>query len=229
MTKVAILQSNYIPWKGYFDLIASVDIFVWYDEVQYTKQDWRNRNRIKTENGLKWISVPVTVNGLYKQKMSETKVADPNWGISHWAKIEAAYKPAEFFDEISVWLMPLLTDCEYEHLFEINRSLIKSICKYLDIKAEFICSGDMELCDGKVDRLVNICSQLNAETYVSGPAAKAYLDIDLFTESNIQVEWFDYAGYTPYQQLWGDFEHHVSILDVLFNCGPESKKIIKAL
>ena len=227
MTKVAILQSNYIPWKGYFDLIAAVDVFVWYDEVQYTKQDWRNRNRIKTENGIKWISVPVTIKNLYEQSVFDTLIADSKFGPSHWSKLENAYRKAPYFLEISEWLKPIYLDQKYTHLVDINKKLITAICDYLKIDTEFKCSSEFNLVGDKTGKLVDLCKSIGATCYVSGPAAKSYLDKKLFADDGIEVSWFDYADYPEYPQLYGQFEHSVTVLDLLFNTGPESAKYMK--
>ena len=227
MKKVAILQSNYIPWKGYFDLIAHVDVFVIYDEVQYTKQDWRNRNRIKTENGTKWISVPVTVNGLYEQKISETMLADPSWAVGHWDKLHNAYRNAPCFTSVSEWLKPLYLDSTETHLSSINRNFIDKICSVLGIDTKIVNSSDLDLIDGKTERLVDICQQVECDAYVSGPAAKSYLNEQSFISQGVHVDWFDYSHYPEYKQLWGDFDHYVSILDLLFSMGEDAPNYLK--
>lgn len=227
MKKAAILQSNYIPWKGYFDLIASVDTFIWYDEVQYTKQDWRNRNKIKTPNGIKWLSVPVTVNNLYEQRISDTLIAEPKWAISHWGKLENAYKKAPHFGAIASWLKPLYLEHQYSHLIEINRELITEICNFLGIKTEFRCSSEFEITDGKTERLVELCNNVNADCYVSGVAAKTYIDPNVFSKRKIDISWFDYSDYPIYPQLWDEFDHSVTILDLLFCTGADASKYMK--
>ncbi len=225
--KVAILQSNYIPWKGYFDLIASVDTFVIYDEVQYTKQDWRNRNRIKTLNGVKWLSVPVTVNGLYSQRVCDTLVAKTNWGHTHWAKLEASYCKAKYFDLISSWLKPLYLASKDTNLSDLNLRFIKSICEFLEINTEILDSRSVGKPGGKSERLVNICKELGAENYISGPAAKAYLDEQLFITNGVSVSWFDYSGYKEYPQLFSPFDHNVTVLDLLFSVGEEAGEFLR--
>ena len=161
MKKVAIVQSNYIPWKGYFDLIAFVDEFIVFDEMQYTRRDWRNRNRIKTPNGVQWLTVPVQVKGKYLQRISETRINDP------------------------------------------------------------------ELIDDKSERLASLCTQAGGTEYVCGPSTREYMDPTVFKQAGLTLSWFDYSGYPEYPQLWGDFEHSVTILDLLFNCGGEAQKYMK--
>lgn len=227
MKKIAILQSNYIPWKGYFDLIASVDEFVLYDDMQYTRRDWRNRNMIKTPKGPQWISVPVQVKGKFEQKIRDTKIDGSKWLEQHWKTIELNYSRSEYYKDISTWLKPLYTNRTYVHLSELNRTFIEAICSYLSIQTKISNSWDYEISGEKSEKLLNICLQANASTYVSGPAAKSYLNENIFNDANVIVEWYDYSNYPHYPQLWGEFEHSVSILDLLFNCNGNSHHYMK--
>lgn len=229
MKKVAIVQSNYIPWKGYFDLIASVDEFILYDDMQYTKRDWRNRNQIKTPQGLKWLSVPVLVKGRYFQKICETKIDGNKWAIDHWKTLEQNYKRSACFNEISEWLEPIYLSENFSYLSSLNERLIKEICFFLGIDTKISRSSDYLLIGDKSERLANLCFQAKASEYISGPSAMGYLDQSVFDNLGIEVSWFDYSGYPQYTQLWGDFHHHVSILDLLFNCGAVSKDYIQHL
>lgn len=228
MKKVAILQSNYIPWKGYFDLIASVDEFVLYDDMQYTRRDWRNRNQIKTPQGVQWLTVPVQVKGRYDQKIRDTEIEGTSgWASAHWKTLEQNYKRAACFEEIAVWLRPIYLDMDHRHLSGLNRTLLEAVCSYIGIHTKITNSWDYELVDGKTDRLASICSQAGATTYVSGPSAKDYMDESIFTARSISVSWFDYSGYPEYPQLWGEFIHGVTILDLLFNCGQTAQQYMK--
>jgi len=227
MKRTAILQSNYIPWKGYFDLIAAVDTFVIYDDMQYTRRDWRNRNKIKTPNGLKWLTVPVEVKGKYHQKINETLIADNTWAEKHWQQLEQNYKKSPHFTDISEWLKPLYMEMDTTSLSTCNRIFITAICRYLEIQTEILDSRDFELSEGKSERLANLCSQLSTNEYVSGPAAKNYIDEDMFNQLNIQLTWFDYSGYPKYEQEHGEFEHSVTILDLLFNAGKDAANYMK--
>lgn len=227
MKKVAIVQSNYIAWKGYFDLIAAVDEFILYDDMQYTRRDWRNRNKIKTPQGAQWLTVPVKAKGEYHQKIRETRIDGQEWALKHWKALTLNYRLAPYFDEIAVWLEPLYISEVHTHLSQLNRSLIESICNYLDINTRITNSWDYNLVEGKVEGLVNLCQQAGASEYISGPLAKNYIDEDLFLEANIKLSWFDYEGYHQYPQLWGDFTHQVTILDLMFNCGKDAKKYMK--
>jgi len=217
--KVAILQSNYIPWKGYFDLIAAVDEFILYDDVQYTRRDWRNRNKIKTPNGVKWLSVPVKVKGKYHQLIRDTEIDNTDWAQAHRGSIKQSYLKAPHYKEIANWLEPLYINKTYTYLSYLNHSFINAICKYLEIDTVIKFSSDYKLIDGKTERLADLCAQAGGDEYISGPAAKDYVEAGIFEAANIKLTWFDYSGYPPYPQAWNEFVHEISILDLLFNCG----------
>jgi hypothetical protein len=228
MKKVAILQSNYIPWKGYFDLINMVDEFILYDDMQYTKRDWRNRNKIQTLQGLKWLSIPVEVKGKYFQKINETKISEKDWAKKHWQSIKSNYSKAKYFKEYKDIFEELYMACDEEYLSQINYKFIVAICKILGITTKIRWSSEFELIDGQTEKLLGICKDCNADVYISGPAAKDYFDDELAKKENIQVEWMDYSGYKEYAQLFPPFEHGVSILDLIFNEGPHAKEFMKS-
>ena len=218
--KVAILQSNYIPWKGYFDMISAVDEFILYDDMQYTRRDWRNRNKIKTPQGTKWLTVPVQVKGKYHQKIRDTEIDGISWAPAHWKSLIQNYQRAPHFQEIKNWLEPLYNMEEaYTHLSQLNRQFIEAVCEYLGIETVISNSWDYNLCEGKTERLADLCAQAGGTEYISGPAARDYVEESIFTERDIQLTWFDYTGYSEYPQLWGEFTHGVTVLDLLFNCG----------
>lgn len=222
--KIAINQSNYIPWKGYFDIIASADLFIIFDDAQFTKNDWRNRNKIKTASGTKWLSIPVGKN--IKRKIYDVGINN-QWQKKHWSIIETNYQSSKYYREISDWLKPLYFHCIYDSLSEVNKAFITSICKYLEITTRIVETKDYKLAKGRSNKLVDLCIQSNATHYITGPSAKNYLDLTLFDKANIKVEWMDYNEYEKYDQLWGTFDHNVSIIDLLFNCGLESKNYLK--
>lgn len=227
MKKVAIVQSNYIPWKGYFDLIAVVDEFVLYDDMQFTRRDWRNRNQIKTPQGLQWLTVPVQVKGKYHQTIRETVVDGREWATSHWKSFAANYRRAPHYEELASLLEPAYLGFEGGSLSVLNRTLIELVCRYLGITTRISNSWDYQLIEGKTERLADLCRQAGGTEYVSGPAAKDYIDDQIFASQGIQLTWFDYQGYPEYPQLWGDFAHGVSIIDLLFNCGPSSPQYMR--
>lgn len=222
MKKVGILQSNYIPWKGYFDFINKVDEFILYDDVQYTRRDWRNRNQIKTGSGPIWLSIPVQVKGKYEQKIKDTVVNNFDWAEQHWKTIQHNYAKTDFFHEFGSSLKELYERCaSVELLSEINYIFIKKICELLNITTKISWSMDYQLIEGRSERLLDLCLKAGASTYVSGPAAKSYLDVALFESHNIQVEWMNYNGYPEYKQLYPPFIHTVSVIDLIFNVGPK--------
>lgn len=227
MKKVAILQSNYIPWKGYFDLIASVDEFILYDDMQYTRRDWRNRNQVKTPQGVQWLTVPVLVKGKYHQKIFDTEIDGTEWAAAHWKALAQNYRRAPNFAQIAAWLEPLYLEGDYSHISQLNRRFIEAICKYLGIKTTVTNSSDYRLIEGKTERLADLCAQAGGTEYISGPAAKDYVDERVFTDMRIKLTWFDYLGYPEYPQLWGEFVHGVTILDLLFNCGKDSPRYMR--
>lgn len=228
MKKIAILQSNYIPWKGYFDLINMVDEFVLYDDMQYTRRDWRNRNKIKTPNGLAWLTIPVEVKGKYFQKINETKISEKDWAKKHWQSIVHNYSKAKYFKEYKEIFEELYLGCDEEYLSQINYKFITAINEILRIKTKIRWSSEFELVDGQTEKLLGICKDCAADIYLSGPAAKDYLDESLFEAENIKVEWMNYGGYLEYEQLFPPFEHGVSILDLIFNEGPNATKFMKS-
>ena len=208
-------------------MIASVDEFVLYDDVQYTRRDWRNRNKIKTPSGVQWLTVPVEVKGKYRQTIRDAVLSDKRWAKSHWRVLFLNYKKANFFNEIADWLEPIYLQKNFEALSDLNRYLIEEICGYLGIKTVISSSSDYFLLNDRNERLASICEQAGATCYISGPAAKVYLSMDPFKQRKVRVNWFNYAEYPQYDQLWEGFEHRVSILDLLFNCGANSRKYLR--
>jgi hypothetical protein len=226
MKKILITQSNYIPWKGYFDSINQADIFVVFDDMQYTRRDWRNRNYIKTPQGLKWLTIPVEVKGKYFQKINETRISEPNWNINHLMQIKQNYSKAPFFKEYFPRVEELYYTATFEHLTEVNVHLLKAICGLLNIKTEFRDSREFKLLEDKTERLVSVCKDLNATEYLTGPSAKNYIEESLFKKENIEVSYFDYTSYPEYPQLYPPFEHGVCIWDLILNCGKDSVKYL---
>lgn len=227
MKKIAILQSNYIPWKGYFDLIAAVDEFIIYDEMQYTKNDWRNRNKIKTQKGVDWITIPVRVESLH-QKINETTIFDAKWAKKHKATLQTNYGKAKCFNQTKAFIFDLYDQAAgISNLSQINFIFIKNICQFLGVTTNITHSTNYKLGEGKTERLVDLCLQANGTHYLSGPSAKDYIDESLFDNATIALEWMDYSGYKQYEQLNPEFEHGVSILDLLFNEGEKARSFLK--
>lgn len=229
MKEVAILQSNYIPWKGYFDIINMVDEFILYDDMQYTKRDWRNRNKIKTGRGVQWLTIPVETKGKFHQKINETVIAGDEWASEHWKAIIANYGKAPYFKLYSSRFERLYSQVKEERFLSmVNFRFIKEICDILQISTKISWSSDYELRNGKTERLVGLCEEAGGAVYLSGPAAKDYIVNNCFTEAGITLKYMDYTGYPQYTQLYGDFIHEVTVLDLIFNEGPKSREYMKS-
>ncbi|MFY9074605.1 WbqC family protein [Malaciobacter mytili] len=227
MKRIAILQSNYIPWKGYFDLINMVDEFIFYDEVQYTKNDWRNRNKIKTSKGVQWLTIPVRQKSL-DQKIKDTKITDKKWNIKHWRTISQNYVKSKYFKEYKDTFEELYLTCDEEYLSQINYKFITAINEIIGITTRIRWASEFDLLEGQTEKLIGICKDCNANIYLSGPSAKNYFNEKLAKEENIEIEWMDYCGYPEYEQLHSPFEHGVTILDLIFNKGPNLYKFMKS-
>jgi len=228
MKKIAIVQSNYIPWKGYFDMINMVDEFVLYDDCQYTKRDWRNRNKIKTNNGLKWLTIPVEVKGKYHQKIKDTVVSDSRWRKKHWAAIVHNYANAVYFNDYKDHFETIFLSGNEKNLSNINYRFITELNQILGLDTKISFSMDYKLTstDG-TEKLIQIIKQSGANKYLSGPTAKEYMNIKLLEEEDIIVEWMDYNDYPVYEQLYPPFKHKLSIIDLIFNTGKNAKNFMK--
>ena len=227
--RVAIVQSSYIPWKGYFDLIRSVDEFILLDTVQFSKGSWRNRNRIKTKDGLAWLSIPVHTKGRLLQTIEDTVVSDPTWATRHWRNIQDAYARAPFFERYAEPFAAAYTSFRSDRLSHINRALTELACEALGITTRISSATAYRPGDGPTQRLVDLCRQAGATEYLSGPSARDYIDERLFTEAGIDLHFADYSGYPEYAQPYPPFEHAVSVLDLLFCTGPQALSFMKDL
>ena len=219
MKRIAILQSNYIPWKGYFDIINRVDEFVLYDDCRYTRRDWRNRNAVKTPEGAQWLTIPVRVPP-GEPRIRDVAVADDSWRQRHWRTLQRNYARAPFFAEYRDRFESLYLGGTETRLSWINREFIETINDILGICTPLRWSWEFPLRDGRNERIIDLCRQLGATEYLSGPAAKSYIEPELFQRAGVRLAWMSYEGYPEYPQLFGPFEHCVSALDLIFNCGP---------
>lgn len=223
--RVAAIQSNYLPWKGYFDIIHTVDLFVFYDDVQYTKHAWRNRNRIKTENGVKWLTIPCGASE--RRLVREVALPGGDWQEKHYRIIEGAYRKAPYWERYKEAFRSVYMDRQWMNLSELNQYLIALISReMLGIKTSFADSGDYSLTGSGQSRLLQLIKKIGADEYLSGPAAKAYIDEEEFARQGVKVLWMNYDWYFLYPQLHGGFDHNVSIIDLLFNVGPEAPRYI---
>lgn len=218
-------QSNYIPWKGYFDLIHDADLFVFYDDVQFTKNDWRNRNRIKSPAGMQWLTVPVGTD--LNRLIGDVAIPERRWQSRHWKTLRQCYGTAPFFKQYQTFLDHVYLEREWHNLSELNQFLIQTVAaEFLGIKTTFARSSDFVCAGAKQDRLLSLLRGVQADVYISGPAAKAYLEPARFTAAGIELTWKDYVGYPEYPQLFPPFEHAVTILDVLFHVGSRASSYI---
>ncbi len=225
--KVAIVQSNYIPWKGYFDIINKADLFIFYDDVQFTKNDWRNRNRIKTPREVIWLTIPCGAR--ISRLIHEVEIKDFSWQKRHWKSITQNYEKAPFFRLYKEFLEDFYLRKKWLNLSELNQYLIKHIARhFLNIKTVIDDSRNYALSKKKGERVLELLKRVNAAEYISGPSARNYLDESLFRKEGIVLTWMDYSGYPEYPQLYGDFVHEVSIIDLIFNVGPEATKYMKS-
>ena len=219
MKSVVILQSNYIPWKGYFDLVHDADLFVFYDDLQYTKNDWRNRNKIKTAQGPKWLTVPVGIDS--NRLICEVEIKDHTWQKKHWETIKQSYSKCEYFSQYKSFFEKIYIEQEWKNLSVMNQEIIKRISiELLHLDTEFADSREFKPVGKKLDRLLDLIIKTNASYYISGPAAKEYIDPHRFSELGVDLIWKDYSNYPEYLQKNPPFEHGVSILDLIFNVGP---------
>lgn len=226
MKTVAVIQSNYLPWRGYFDIIHDVDLFIFYDEVQYTKNDWRNRNRIYSKQGLSWLTLPCGYN--LNQSILETTLKNElDWGKQHWNKLSNAYRKAPYFGEYHDFFQAAYLDMEWTHLYQLNHFFIQRIAAdFLGIHTPFADSRDFPSEGSRGDKLLSLLKAAGATRYISGPAAKNYLDEAAYAAAGIEVIWKDYSGYPQYPQQNSPFEGTVSIVDLLFNVGPKAPHYI---
>jgi hypothetical protein len=219
--KIGTIQSNFLPWRGYFDFIREVDLFIIHDDIQYTKGDWRNRNKIKTPRGAEWITVPVH----YRQssQLIEETVIDYSkpWARGMLNRIRDSYRKAPCFEPYFSELSDLLLE-PADSISDLNLRLIKWVCSHLEIKTPITFSREYNPQGAKTERLIGILRQVGATTYLSGPSAQAYLEPELFEQAGIGLEYKVY-DYPEYEQLFPPFEPAVSVIDLMFMLGKEAK------
>ncbi len=228
--KCVILQPSYIPWRGYFHQILQADLFIFYDDVKFDKNGWRNRNRIKTPQGLNWLTIPVHQKGIESNQTPINQVEinwDRDWITSHWNTIEMSYHRAPFFNHFSSELFPFYQQKPLQ-LANFTIDLTIKIAELLGLHSvKFMCSSDMEEIHGeKTERLIHILEHVGANHYLSGPSARNYMDDDMFKKAGIHLEYMVY-DYPEYPQFYPPFETHVSILDLMFMVGRDALNYIQ--
>ena len=227
--RVAVIQSCYVPWRGYFDFIASVDKFVFLDDVQYTRRDWRNRNQLKTPDGLLWISVPVRYGSRGTETIDQTAViysATDDWRGRHLNLLRQHYAKAPHYAAARDILERAFA-CQDATISALNIRLVRSICQYLGIQTELAQARPLQAAGVKTARLIDILRKVGATRYLSGASADAYLDKQAFAASGIALEYKSY-DYPCHAQLWGEFAGGVSVLDLIANCGPSSGMYLRS-
>ena len=222
---VAVHQPQYLPWLGYFDKIRQADIFCYLDSVQYKKNDWQNRNRIKTSQGWQWLTVPVQFK--YPQKICEVKINPTvKWRQKHLQALITNYRRAPFFNQY-IGIYEQIYSENWQFVSELNIRLIERLKEALGLgNKTAIRSSQLELSQDPTDRLVDICKAVKANTYLSGQDGVKYMDLERFNANGIQVVIQDYQ-HPVYPQMFEGFESHMSVVDLLFNCGPESLDVIR--
>lgn len=224
--RISIIQSCYIPWKGFFDLIGQCDEYVIFDRMQFVKRHWHNRNQIKTANGLEWLTIPVVTKGRFDQAIEEVVIEKP-WAEKHWRALELAYRRAPFFESLAPLVRGWYELADKEmRLTGVNEMFTREIAGLLGLRTRIVRDTAYPAEGAKTDRLLAIAAAASADRYLSGPSARAYLDEPLLATAGITTEWMSYEGYPEYPQLHGQFEHAVSVLDVLFNTGPEAPHFV---
>ena len=209
MKRVAVLQSNYIPWKGYFDIIHDVDEFIFYDEVQYTTRDWRNRNQIFVNGKLNWLSIPVGTS--LNRKIFEVEIKDHSWQSKHFKTIERAYHRSRFWSRYESFFEDVYLNRTWDFLYELNRFLIEEISRrFLHITTKFSDSRDYFSEGIKHEKLLSLVKSAGADVYISGPAAKDYIVEKDYFDAGIKIVWKDYSHYPRYLQKSNEFTHFVS-------------------
>ena len=216
-----ILQPSYIPWRGYFDQIRRADVFVFYDDVQYDKNGWRNRNRIKTHQGLQWLTIPVHTKGVTSEGLAIKDVTidwRSQWSRKHWLSLQQAYAKAPYFGDYAPLLQEFYQRTD-SHLADLTIDLTIALARRLGINhTRFMRSSSLAVEGAKTDRLIAILTQLGADSYLSGPAARAYLEEEKFSQAGIKLVYMAY-DYPEYPQLYPPYEPQVSIIDLLFMTG----------
>lgn len=219
------MQPGYLPWLGFFELMYKCDVFVLFDDVQYTKKDWRNRNRIRTKQGWIWLTVPVCTKNKRLQLINETKIKPcVNWRQKHLRALEINYRKAKYFNSYVSYFERLYA-IDWEYLADLNAEIISWIAKTLNIKTSIIRSSVLNTKGKKEDKIINICKKLGAVELYDSKAAQNILDLEKFNQEKIRIEFQDYQ-HPVYKQIYEPFLPYMSAIDLLFQYGPESLNIL---
>jgi WbqC-like protein family len=222
VTTLVVLQPGYLPWLGYFDLLKKADLFVHYDDVQFDKHGWRNRNRVKGPKGVVWLTVPVLHSGRSGQSVLDVEIDDRrNWRRKHLATVGQFYARAPLIDVLLPRLQEILEQ-PWRRLVELDLALTDWLAAELTITTPRYRASELGISgDDRNQRLLNLCQHFGASRYLSGNAARDYLDLDRFRAAGVEVTWHDYVHPT-YTQLHGEFVPYLSVLDLILNEGTRS-------
>lgn len=224
--KLVVLQPSYLPWLGYFDQYDWSDVFVLYDDVQYDKNGWRNRNRILTPQGPTWLTVPVRLAGRDFPPILEVAIDNSkDWRRKHKLSLEQAYRKAPFFSTVYPALAEVL-DREWEQLVDLDLAMLRALVELLGMEWKLLRSSELGVPGQKTERLLGLCRKLGATEYLTGDAARSYLDEAAFQDLGIRVHWHGYV-HPEYRQRSGEFVPYMSVVDLLFHHGPESRSILR--
>lgn len=218
-------QPVYLPWLGLFHKIALADTFVSFNRVQYLPKDWNNRNRIKTAGGPVWLTVPVLKKGHRGKPLDEIEIDNSRpWARKHWAALSQNYGRAPYFDDYAGFFEDTYSR-QWHTLDELDEHILQWLLRTLGIDVQFLRASDFDFRGAKSELVLDMCRQLKADVYVFGALGRDYADVDAFRTAGIEVVFQDYA-HPVYPQLHGDFVPYLSVVDLLFNCGPSSLEII---
>ncbi|MDA3793050.1 MAG: WbqC family protein [Elusimicrobia bacterium] len=216
--KIAIHQPQYMPWLGYLDKINRADKFVFLDDVQYKKREFQNRNRIKTPDGAMWLTVPVLTKGKYFQKIKEVIINnDANWQNDHIKAIKHNYRKTDNFKEYFSEIKEVLSR-KWSCLGALNIAVVKTLKTIFKIDTPYILSSKLKIKSSSTQRIIDICKELNADSYISGRGGKDYMDEEKFKQENIELIYQNFKV-LPYKQNFGEFISNLTAVDYLFNCG----------
>jgi hypothetical protein len=224
-TTVVVLQPSYLPWLGFFDQIRRSSVFVYYDDVQFDKNGWRNRNRIRNGDAPLWLTVPVRQNGRFGQAILETEIdRSQPWALRHTRSLRQCYARAPFLNLYMDELEELLHR-PWSLLCDLDMAAVALICRWLELEQPLHRASELGIQGGQTERLLSICRHFGASRYLSGAAATCYLDVELMESHGVAVEFQDYR-HPVYPQRGGPFLPYLSIIDLLFNMGPGSLEIL---
>lgn len=223
--KIGILQPGYLPWLGFFEQIYKTDLFAILDDVQYDKKSWRNRNKIRTKDGWIWLTVPVLTKGAFSQQIKDVKINnDLSWQRKHLKAIEINYNQAPFYKDYIDFFKEIYSK-KWENLVELDMVIVEFIMKQLNLTTKLLFSSSLGVSGNKNEKILNICKQLKADILYDGASAENFIDKEMFSKEGVNIE-FQHYEHPVYPQIFKPFIPYMSVVDLLFNCGPQSMAVI---